>query len=88
MRLDLALVRLRFVKTRGLARSLVESGHLRVNGRRIDHASHAVRIGDVLTIPRGASVVVAEIVAIPERRGPPAEAQSCYRVLDQNKRPT
>ena len=88
MRLDVALVRLRFVKTRSLARSLVEQGHVRVNARRADHASHAVKPGDVLTLPRGAGVLVAEILALPDRRGPPVEAQSCYRVLDQNTRPT
>lgn len=88
MRVDLALVRLRFVKTRSLARTLVEQGCVRVNARRIDHASHPLRIGDVLTIPRGPGVLVAEIVALPERRGPPDEAQSCYRTLDQNTRPT
>ena len=88
MRLDLALVRLRFVKTRSLARSLVEQGHVRVNARRADHASHAIKPGDVLTLPCGSRVLVAEILSLPERRGPPAEAQSCYRMLDQTPRPT
>jgi ribosome-associated heat shock protein Hsp15 len=83
MRLDLALVRLRFVKTRSLARALVEQGHVRINGQRSGHPSHAVKPGDVLTLPRGSTVLVAEILALPERRGPPAEAQSCYRTLDQ-----
>lgn len=83
MRLDLALVRLRFVKTRSLARAVVEHGHIRINGQRTDQPSHAVREGDVLTLPRGSGVLVAEILALPERRGPPAEAQSCYRTLDQ-----
>lgn len=83
MRLDVALVRLRFVKTRSLARALVEQGHVRVNGQRTGHPSHAVRPGDVLTLPRGGGALVAEILSLPERRGPPAEAQSCYHVLDQ-----
>jgi ribosome-associated heat shock protein Hsp15 len=83
VRLDLALVRLRFVKTRSLARAMVEQGHMRLNGRRTDHPSQALRIGDVLTLPRGTTSLVVEILALPERRGPPAEAQSCYRVLDQ-----
>ena len=83
MRLDLALVRLRFARTRSLARGLVEAGHVRINGRRTDHPSQPLKAGDVLTVPRGSGVVVAEIVTLPERRGPPAEAQSCYRVLDQ-----
>jgi ribosome-associated heat shock protein Hsp15 len=28
-------------------------------------------------------VLVIELVAVPTRRGPPLEAQSCYRVLDE-----
>jgi ribosome-associated heat shock protein Hsp15 len=83
VRLDLALVRLRFVKTRSLARAMVEQGHIRLNGRRTDHPSHTVKIGDVLTLPRGNTALVVEILALPERRGPPTEAQSCYRELDQ-----
>ncbi len=82
MRLDVALVRLRFVKTRSLARALVEQGHVRINGQRTGHCSHAVNPGDVLALPRGNAVLVAEILALPDRRGPPAEARSCYRMLD------
>ena len=84
MRLDLVLCRLRFTKTRSLARSLIEAGHLRVNGQRTFHASHAVAAGDVLTIPRPRDVLIVEILRLPERRGPAQEAQSCYRVLDPN----
>lgn len=83
MRLDLVLVRLRFAKTRSLARALVQQGHVRINGQRTDHPSHPVKAGDVLTLPRGSGVLVAEILELPGRRGPPAEAQSCYRMLDQ-----
>lgn len=86
MRLDVALVRLRFAKTRSLARALVEQGHVRINGRRTDQPSHAVGVSDILTLPRGNGVVVMEILALPHRRGPPAEAQSCYRTLDQTGR--
>lgn len=82
MRLDLALCRLRFVKTRSAARTLVEAGHLRVSGQRARLASHPISIGDVLTIPRAKSVIVVEIEALPERRGPAEEARQCYRVLD------
>ena len=36
----------------------------------------------MLTLVRGDSVQVVELLALPERRGPAPEAQSCYRVLD------
>lgn len=61
---------------------MAESGHLRINGARVSAGSHAVTQGDVLTIPRGTQVLVAEILALPDRRGPASEAQSCYRMLD------
>ncbi|WP_370182662.1 RNA-binding S4 domain-containing protein [Alteriqipengyuania sp.] len=83
MRLDLALCRLRFVRTRSAARTLIEGGHLRVNGTRLDWVSRDVGIGDILTIPLRNGVVVARIDALPDRRGPPAEAQSCYSLLDR-----
>lgn len=82
MRLDLLLCRLRLCKTRSLAKALVEQGHIRINGERVTAASRDIAIGDVLTMPRSKAVLVAEVLALPERRGPPAEAQSCYRVLD------
>ncbi|WP_284123863.1 RNA-binding S4 domain-containing protein [Parerythrobacter aestuarii] len=82
MRLDLALTRLRFTKTRSTARALVEAGHLRVNGQRVTQSSRSISVGDVLTLPRGKSVAVVQLLTLPERRGPPAEAQSCYRTLD------
>ncbi|NCP19478.1 MAG: RNA-binding S4 domain-containing protein [Erythrobacter sp.] len=83
MRLDLALCRLRFVRTRSAAREVIESGHMRVNGIRVERVSQPVSAGDVLTIPRGDRVAVIRIEALPERRGPPAEARSCYTPLDR-----
>ena len=83
MRLDLALCRMRFVRTRSAARTLIESGHLRVNGVRIERISREIAEGDVLIIPRRNGVCVVRIESLPERRGPPAEAQSCYSLLDR-----
>lgn len=85
MRIDLALTRLRFVKTRSRAQALATSGLVRCNGQRVSRASHAVTAGDVLTVPVGAGVRVVEVIALPERRGPPAEACSHYRELDRDR---
>jgi ribosome-associated heat shock protein Hsp15 len=84
MRVDKLLWFLRFTKTRGIAQSLVATGHLRLNGRRIERAHQGVGIGDVLVLPLPQGVRVVELLAMPERRGPPSEAQSCYRVLDES----
>lgn len=84
MRVDKLLWFLRFTKTRGIAQSLVATGHLRLNGRRIERAHQGVGIGDVLVVPLPQGVRVFELLALPDPRGPPREAQSYYRVLDES----
>lgn len=86
MRIDKLLWFLRLAGSRGFAQAWVLEGHIRLNGRRIEKPSAAVGCGDVLTLPmRGpirGEVRIIEILALPTRRGPASEAQSCYRVLD------
>ena len=82
MRLDLLLVRLLFAKSRAIAQRWIEGGHMRCNCARITRVQHPVSEGDVLTLPIGRHVRVIEILALPQRRGPATEAQSCYRELD------
>lgn len=82
MRADLLLFRLRLAKSRALAQARIAEGHMRLNGQRLVARDKAVAIGDVLTLPWGQGVQVVEIVSLPARRGPPAEARGCYRVLD------
>lgn len=81
MRIDKLLWFLRLARSRGFAREWAEAGHIRVNGRRVEKASCAIGPGDVLTLPMRTQVRVIEIVALPARRGPAAEAQGCYRVV-------
>lgn len=50
LRLDNVVYRLGFAKTRRLARQLVSHGHIFMNGRRLNVASHAVKIGDVVSV--------------------------------------
>lgn len=82
MRLDKLLWFLRFAKSRSLAQAMVATGHIRLNRRRVERAAQAVAAGDVMVLPRPGGVQVVEILALPARRGPAAEAQACYRVLD------
>ena len=82
MRIDRLLCHLRFVRTRSAAQKLVEQGYIRRNGERVLRGSLDIRVGDVLTIPLGNQIRLVEIVAMPERRGPPRDAQACYRELD------
>ncbi len=82
MRIDRLLCNLRFLRTRALAAALVRGGHLRRNGLRVTRPSQAVAIGDILTVPLGPGVRLIEVLAMPEKRGPAREAQSCYRLLE------
>ena len=82
MRIDKLLWFLRLARTRGLAQTMTESGHLRLNGRRVERAHLKVSPGDVLVLMRGESVIAIEVLSLPSRRGPAPEAQACYRVLD------
>ena len=82
MRVDKLLWYLRLAKTRVLAQAMAEAGHMRINGCRIDRAHQKVTPGDVLTIPAGQGIRVISVLTLPTRRGPTAEAQSCYLELD------
>ncbi|WP_431993857.1 RNA-binding S4 domain-containing protein [Sphingomicrobium aquimarinum] len=72
------------MKTRGAAQRLVAEGRLRIDRERILKPSHCVAAGSVLTFPLRGEVRVLEILDLPERRGPPAEARAHYRLLDEN----
>ncbi len=82
MRIDKLLWFLRLTKTRPLAQTMAESGHVRINGKRVERAHQKVVCGDVLTLPTAQGARVIEILSLPDRRGPAPEAQACYRVLD------
>jgi ribosome-associated heat shock protein Hsp15 len=83
LRVDKLLWFLRFTNTRPLAQTLAEDGHIRLNGRRVARGAQAVSIGDVLVLPLPQGVQVIQILALPARRGPAAEAMTCYRTLDE-----
>lgn len=81
MRLDKFLFFVRLTKTRSLAQTILDSGHVRVNGRAIERARHDVAVGHVITLPLHDQIRVFRVEAIPARRGPPAEASACYTSL-------
>ena len=81
MRLDRFLWFVRLAKTREVARDMASTGRLRIDGRPIDRAHVAVRIGNILTFVHGNTVRVVRVEALPLRRGPAPEAQGCYQEL-------
>ena len=80
-RIDKWLWFTRVVKTRPLAQDLAASGHVRINGRRIDSAAQAVRVGDVLTIGLRGRVLVYRVLGFAERRVAYPEARLLYEDL-------
>lgn len=82
MRLDRFLWFARVVKKREWAQAMAAAGTLRIDGRRIERAAAAVRVGDTLTfMGAGDRVRVIRVLALPARRGPAAEARACYAEL-------
>ncbi|WP_370174475.1 RNA-binding S4 domain-containing protein [Sphingobium abikonense] len=81
LRIDKYLWFARLSKSRSIAQKLAEDGHMRLNGRRIDRAHAPVRAGDLITFPHVGGVRVVRVLALPVRRGPAPEAQSCYEEL-------
>jgi ribosome-associated heat shock protein Hsp15 len=81
MRVDRFLWFARLAKTRTAAQAIAEKGTLRLDGRRIERSSAPVRVGCVLAFPLYGQVRVLRVEALPHRRGPPAEALSCYQNL-------
>lgn len=81
MRIDRFLHCIRLVKSRTLAQALVETGHLRIDGKRVEKPSDTVHVGSVIALPLHGRTRVFEVLALPSRRGPPPEARTCYREL-------
>jgi ribosome-associated heat shock protein Hsp15 len=84
-RVDRFLWHARVVRTRTLAAKLAASGHVRINGRRIDAPGRALKVGDVLTIATLGGARVLRVVAFAERRGGSAEARGLYDDLSPSR---
>lgn len=77
-RLDKWLWQARFYKTRSLASAAIQGGKVHLNAGRVKPA-HRVRVGDRLSLALEGIVAEFEILGLPLRRGPAAEAQAHYR---------
>ena len=80
-RIDKWLWHARLVRTRSAAAALAGSGHVRVNGARIEASSRLVRIGDVITVALERTVRVLEVRGFVERRGPAKTCDGLYEDL-------
>jgi ribosome-associated heat shock protein Hsp15 len=78
-RLDQWLWFARFVKSRSLAARLCAEGAVNVNGVPVAKPNHAVKAGDVVTVPQGPWQHTVQVVALGTRRGPAVEARTLFR---------
>ena len=84
MRLDKWLWAARFYKTRSLAASEVDAGHVEINGER-GKPSKQVREGDELRLRLHQYTHVVHVRGFSERRGPASEAQRLYEETEASK---
>jgi ribosome-associated heat shock protein Hsp15 len=82
-RIDKWLWHVRFFKTRSLAADAVGGGKVKIDGERVKPARE-VRIGQHVSITLGDRAIEVEVLALPSRRGPAAQAQSCYAETTQS----
>ena len=80
-RIDKWLWHARVVRTRTAAAALVTAGQIRLNGQRNKAASHAVRVGDVVTVALDRTVRVLKVIGFAERRGSPDSVRGLYEDL-------
>ena len=84
MRLDVWLWAARFFKTRSLAKQAVEGGKVEVN-QAAGKPAKAVRIGDRVQVARGEERFEIDVIALSEKRGSAAVAQTLYRETDTSR---
>lgn len=84
MRIDRYLHCIRLVKSRTLAQTIIGTGHVRINGKRVEKPSEDVRIGSVIGLPLHGRVRILKVLSLPERRGPAPEARLCYEEVGTN----
>jgi ribosome-associated heat shock protein Hsp15 len=81
VRIDRFLFFIRFVKSRSLAQKLIETGHVRLDGKRVCKPSEEVRVGSTLAFALHDQVCILRVLELPARRGPSKEARACYEEL-------
>jgi ribosome-associated heat shock protein Hsp15 len=76
-RIDRWLWCVRFFKTRSVAAQAVSGGKVHLNGERVKPA-HRVQVGDCVGLMLNGVLAEFDVLGLPARRGPAAEAQAHY----------
>jgi ribosome-associated heat shock protein Hsp15 len=82
LRIDLFLHRIRLAKSRTQAQALIAQGTARIDGKRVEKPSEPVRVGSIIAFAQRGRVRIIRVLALPDRRGPPAEARTAYEELE------
>lgn len=69
------------MKARPLAASLVISGYVRVNKKRVETSAHTIRKQDILTVAFPGAVRVLRVIDFTNRRGKAAVAVALYEEI-------
>jgi ribosome-associated heat shock protein Hsp15 len=83
VRIDRFLFFIRLAKSRTLAHGIIEQGHVRIDGKRVEKPSDQVEAGSVIALPLHGQVRVLRVLALPARRGPATEARTCYEEIEE-----
>ena len=81
MRIDRYLHCIRLVKSRTLAQTVIDTGHVRIDGKRVEKSSEEVKVGSIVALPLHERVRILRVLGLPQRRGPAAEARCFYEEL-------
>jgi ribosome-associated heat shock protein Hsp15 len=87
VRLDRYLFFARLLKSRTLAQALIEGGNVRANGKRVAKPAEEIDVGSVISFALHSRVRVVRVLALPIRRGPASEAQTCYEEIGEASNP-
>jgi ribosome-associated heat shock protein Hsp15 len=83
VRIDRFLFFIRLAKSRTIAQGIIEQGHVRIDGKRVEKPSDQVEAGSVSALPLHGQVRVLRVLALPARRGPATEARTCYEEIEE-----
>jgi ribosome-associated heat shock protein Hsp15 len=83
VRIDRFLFFIRLARSRTLAQGIIEQGHVRIDGKRVEKPSDQVEAGSVIALPLHGQVRVLRVLALPARRGPATEARTCYEEIEE-----
>ncbi len=72
---------IRLVKSRTLAQAVVQTGNVRIDGKRVEKSSEEVQAGSIIALALHGQVRVLRVLNLPTRRGPAPEARTCYEEL-------